>query len=93
MASANVNGGKIVETCFAIIDLPEPGGPIMRVLGPIPPEIVTSGSFPVFLVGPCLVDTLVVTRMVGSGKDLHLTLEERRELELENEEVFNQVPE
>jgi hypothetical protein len=31
MASINVNWGKIVGTRFAIIDLPEPGGPIMRI--------------------------------------------------------------
>jgi hypothetical protein len=36
MASANVNGVKIVGTRFAIIDLPEPGGPIMRMIGVLP---------------------------------------------------------
>jgi hypothetical protein len=33
MASASVNGGKIVGTRFVIIDLPEPGAPIIRMFG------------------------------------------------------------
>ena len=35
IASLRVSGGKIVGIRFAIIDFPDPGGPMQRMLGPM----------------------------------------------------------